>query len=102
MVLLIFFFFSLGWITGYGKTEKVPSVVGLDVAAAQKNLKAFGFDVVLQACMGAQSEAELLDIQATNSGSLERFALIEDGAEARVAAIVETRMAELSAKGENK
>jgi len=48
MVLLILFFFSLGWITGYGKTEKVPSVVGLDVAAAQKNLKAFGFDVVLQ------------------------------------------------------
>lgn len=48
VVLLILFFFSLGWITGYGKTEKVPSVVGLDVSAAQKNLTALGFDVVLQ------------------------------------------------------
>lgn len=48
IILLILFFFSLGWITGYGKTEKVPSVVGLDVTAAQKNLTALGFDVVLQ------------------------------------------------------
>lgn len=48
LVLLILFFFSLGWITGNGKTEKVPSVLGLDVAAAQKNLTALGFDVVLQ------------------------------------------------------
>jgi hypothetical protein len=48
LALLIVFFFSLGWITGNGKTEKVPSVLGLDVAAAQKNLSALGFDVVLQ------------------------------------------------------
>ena len=48
IVLLILFFFSLGWITGNGKTEKVPSVVGLDVTAAQKNLTALGFEVVLQ------------------------------------------------------
>lgn len=48
LVLLILFFFSLGWITGNGQTEKVPSVVGLDVAAAQKNLSALGFDIVLQ------------------------------------------------------
>jgi len=48
IVLLILFFFSLGWITGNGKTEKVPNVVGLDVTAAQKNLTALGFDVVLQ------------------------------------------------------
>ncbi len=48
LVLLILFFFSLGWITGNGKTEKVPAVIGLDVAAAQKNLTALGFDVVLQ------------------------------------------------------
>ena len=46
--LIVLFFFSLGWITGNGKTEKVPSVVGLDVVAAQKNLTALGFDVVLQ------------------------------------------------------
>ena len=48
LVVMIFFFFSLGWITGNGKTEKVPNVIGLDAAAAQKNLSALGFDVVLQ------------------------------------------------------
>lgn len=48
VVLLVLFFLSLGWITGYGKTEKVPNVVNLDVTAAQKNLMALGFDVVLQ------------------------------------------------------
>ena len=46
--LLIIFFFSLGWITGNGETEKVPAVIGLDVAAAEKNLIALGFDVELQ------------------------------------------------------
>ena len=48
LVLLIVFFFSLGWITGNGKTEKVPNVIGLDVTAAEKNIKALGFDLVLQ------------------------------------------------------
>jgi beta-lactam-binding protein with PASTA domain len=48
LVVIILFFFSLGWITGNGKTEKVPNVVGLDVTAAQKNLTALGFEVVLQ------------------------------------------------------
>lgn len=48
IVILVIFFFSLGWITGNGKTEKVPLVVGLDVTAAEKNLKALGFDVELQ------------------------------------------------------
>jgi len=48
LVLLILFFFSLGWITGNGKTEKVPNVLGLDVLAAEKNIKALGFDLVLQ------------------------------------------------------
>jgi beta-lactam-binding protein with PASTA domain len=46
--LLVIFFFSLGWITGNGETEKVPAVIGLDVLAAEKNLTALGFDVVLQ------------------------------------------------------
>jgi len=27
LVLLVLFFFSLGWITGNGKTEKVPNVL---------------------------------------------------------------------------
>jgi beta-lactam-binding protein with PASTA domain len=46
--LFIIFFFSLGWITGNGETEKVPAVIGLDVAAAEKNLTALGFEVELQ------------------------------------------------------
>ena len=48
LFLFIVFFFSLGWITGNGETEKVPAVIGLDVLAAEKNLKALGFDVELQ------------------------------------------------------
>ncbi len=46
--ILIIFFFSLGWITGNGKTEKVPNVLGLDITAAEKNIKALGFDLVVQ------------------------------------------------------
>jgi len=48
LLLIILFFFSLGWITGNGKTEKVPNVLGLDITAAEKNIKALGFDLVLQ------------------------------------------------------
>lgn len=48
VVLLVLFFFSLGFITGNGQTEKVPTVLGLDVIAAEKNLRALGFDVELQ------------------------------------------------------
>ena len=48
LVLLVLFFFSLGWITGNGKTEKVPNVLGLDITAAEKNIKALGFDLVVQ------------------------------------------------------
>ena len=38
VILIIIFFLSLQWITGYGKTEKVPSVVGQNAIAAQKIL----------------------------------------------------------------
>lgn len=48
LFLLILIFFSLGLITGNGKTEKVPSVVGLDMSTAEHNLAALGFDVVVQ------------------------------------------------------
>jgi beta-lactam-binding protein with PASTA domain len=46
--LFVILFFSLGWITCNGEKEKVPAVIGLDVLAAEKNLTALGFDVVLQ------------------------------------------------------
>ena len=48
LVVMVVFFFSLGWITSNGETAKVPSVIGLDVLAAQKNLANLGFNVVLQ------------------------------------------------------
>jgi hypothetical protein len=38
LFLLIIFFFSLGWITGNGKTEKVPAVVGLDACGLLRKI----------------------------------------------------------------
>jgi len=48
LLVFVLLFFSLGFITGNGKTEKVPSVVGLDVNTAKHNLSALGFNVVVQ------------------------------------------------------
>ncbi|GAC1438761.1 MAG: hypothetical protein NVSMB63_02960 [Sediminibacterium sp.] len=48
LVLIMLFFGSLGWLTGYGKYEKVPAVTGQNVVAAQKVLEEKGFDVVIQ------------------------------------------------------
>lgn len=48
LVVMLIFFFSLGWITGNGATARVPNVVGLDASAAQRNLTEIGFNVVFQ------------------------------------------------------
>lgn len=49
VVALVFLFFgSLNWITGFGKTQKVPSVTGQNVQAAIKMLEASGLEVVIQ------------------------------------------------------
>ena len=49
VVTLVFLFFgSLNWITGFGKTQKVPSVTGQNVQAAIKMLEASGLEVVIQ------------------------------------------------------
>ena len=48
LILIFLFFGSLDWLTNYGKSEKVPSVLGVQVAAAQKMLEEKGFDVVIQ------------------------------------------------------
>ena len=45
--LLIVFFLSLGWITGYGKTAKVSSVVGQSYVAAQQQLEKEGFKTIV-------------------------------------------------------
>ncbi len=47
--LVVFLFFgSLEWVTGYGKYEKVPSVTGQHILAAQKMLEDKGFEVQIQ------------------------------------------------------
>jgi beta-lactam-binding protein with PASTA domain len=48
IILILVFFGSLSWLTGYGKYEKVPLIVGQDVTAATNILEAKGFDVVIQ------------------------------------------------------
>lgn len=45
---MLLFFASLSWLTGSGKTEKVPLVTGQNFAAAKKLLEDKGFDVVIQ------------------------------------------------------
>ncbi len=48
VTLVLLFFGSLNWITGFGKTQKVPSVTGQNVQAAIKMLEASGLEVVIQ------------------------------------------------------
>lgn len=58
LVVLFLFFGSLSWITGYGKTEKVPAVTGQNVLAAKKILEDKGFDVVIQDSLYVDSVAK--------------------------------------------
>ncbi|MFM9021002.1 MAG: PASTA domain-containing protein, partial [Sediminibacterium sp.] len=49
VITLVFLFFgSLAWLTGFGKSQKVPSVTGQNVQAAIKMLEASGLEVVIQ------------------------------------------------------
>jgi beta-lactam-binding protein with PASTA domain len=63
--LLILFFLSLGWITGYGKTAKVTSVVGQSFIAAQQQLEKEGFEVVILDSIYVDSIAKLAVIRQT-------------------------------------
>jgi len=63
--LLIVFFLSLGWITGYGKTAKVTSVVGQSFIAAQQQLEKEGFEVVILDSIYVDSVAKLAVIRQT-------------------------------------
>ena len=58
MLLLLIFFGSLSWLTGYGKIEKVPSVTGQNIVAAKKSLEDKGFDVVIQDSVYVDSVAK--------------------------------------------
>jgi beta-lactam-binding protein with PASTA domain len=49
VIILVFLFFgSLAWLTGFGKTQKVPAVTGQNIRAAIKTLEASGLEVVIQ------------------------------------------------------
>ena len=48
VVLVLLLFGSLQWITGFGKSERVPSIIGQNAVAAQKLLEEKGFQVALQ------------------------------------------------------
>jgi beta-lactam-binding protein with PASTA domain len=48
IVLILLFFASLSWFTGYGEYEKVPSVTGQNAESAKKFLEDKGFEVVIQ------------------------------------------------------
>ncbi len=58
VLIIILFFVSLDMITGYGKFEKVPSVTGQHIIAAQKILEDKGFEVVLQDSIYVDSVAK--------------------------------------------
>jgi beta-lactam-binding protein with PASTA domain len=45
LLLIVLFFVMLGWITGHGEYEKVPTVTGKNVEAAMALLKSKGFNV---------------------------------------------------------
>ena len=59
VLLVVLFFLSLSWITGFGKSEKVPSVVGQNATAAKKILEDKGFHVALQDSVYVDSVAKL-------------------------------------------
>lgn len=59
IILVLLFFISLSWLTGYGKTVKVPLVTGQNVDAAKKFLEDKGFDVIIQDSVYVDSIAKL-------------------------------------------
>ncbi len=75
IILVLLFFASLSWITGFGKYEKVPSVTGQNAVAAQKMLEEKGFDVVIQDSIYIDSIAK----QAVVRQSPEADATVKQG-----------------------
>jgi beta-lactam-binding protein with PASTA domain len=75
IVLLLLFFASLSWLTGFGKTEKVPSVTGQNVTAAKQFLESKGFDVEIQDSTYIDSLAKLAVVRQ----SPEADAIVKSG-----------------------
>ena len=65
IILVLIFFGSLSWLTGYGKYEKVPTVTGQNITAAIKLLEEKGFEVVIQDSMYVDSIAKQAVIRQT-------------------------------------
>lgn len=65
LILMLLFFASLSWLTGFGKVEKVPLVVGQNFIAAKKLLEDKGFDVVIQDSIYIDSIAKQAIIRQT-------------------------------------
>lgn len=59
LFVLVIFFSSLKWITGFGEQQKVPSVMGQNIIAAQKMLEDQGFTVEIQDSIYVDSVAKL-------------------------------------------
>ncbi len=75
LVLVLLFFASLSWLTGFGKTEKVPAVTGQNMTAAKQFLESKGFDVVIQDSVYVDSVAKLAVVRQ----SPEADALVKSG-----------------------
>jgi eukaryotic-like serine/threonine-protein kinase len=63
LILVLIFFSSLSWLTGFGKYEKVPSVTGQNLTAAKNILESKGFDVAIQDSIYIDTIAKLAVIR---------------------------------------
>jgi eukaryotic-like serine/threonine-protein kinase len=68
VVVLLLFFGSLSFLTKHGKTIKVPSVVGLTLDQATKNLEAAGFEVEVQDSVYLDDQPRLAVIKQSPEG----------------------------------
>lgn len=59
LLLVLFFFAILGWLTNHGKYEKVPAVLGMNIDQATQALEAKGFDVEIQDSIYVDTAARL-------------------------------------------
>lgn len=75
LVLILLFFGSLEWLTGYGKYEKVPSITGQHILAAQKILEDKGFEIIIQDSVYIDTVAR----QAVVRQSPEADAMVKQG-----------------------
>jgi beta-lactam-binding protein with PASTA domain len=59
LLLVLLFFFMLGWITGHGEYEKVPAVTGSNINAARALLQSKGFTVEVVDSVYEKSQPKL-------------------------------------------